>query len=243
MFTKRFVGGTDTKISTSRAEANLRRVFDDRRARAADRQQENAISVLLGTNPKDIQRGVPLVDQPLPITPIGLTSELLRRRPDIRQAEQTMIGANAGIGVAVANFFPTIGLSTLYGGASNKIGSVLKDSASLWNIAANLSGPIFQGGKLLESYYAQQALGRDDRELPRDDRQAGGRGRWYEDSSSSGVAQGGAVVGPARRDATVARATTRGSPTTSRCSMPKEPSTRPSALAQTRRDQSSLVNL
>jgi multidrug efflux system outer membrane protein len=69
-----------------------------------------------------------------------------------------MIGANAGIGVAIANFLPTIGLSTLYGGASNKIGSVIKDSASLWNIAANLSGPIFQGGKLLESYYAQQAF-------------------------------------------------------------------------------------
>jgi multidrug efflux system outer membrane protein len=101
---------------------------------------------------------MPLVDQPVPVAPLGLTSELLRRRPDIRQAEQTMIGANAGIGVAIANFFPTIGLSTLYGGASNKIGSVLKDSASLWNIAANLSGPIFQGGKLLESYYAQQAF-------------------------------------------------------------------------------------
>ena len=69
-----------------------------------------------------------------------------------------MIGAHAGIGVAVANFSPTIGLSTLYGGASNKIGNVVKDSASLWNIAANLSGPIFQGGRLLESYYAQKAF-------------------------------------------------------------------------------------
>ena len=69
-----------------------------------------------------------------------------------------MIGANSAIGVAVANFFPTIGLSTLYGGASNKIGNVVKDSASLWNIAANLSGPIFQGGRLLESYHGQKAF-------------------------------------------------------------------------------------
>ena len=69
-----------------------------------------------------------------------------------------MIGTNAGVGVAVANFFPTIGLSTLYGGGSNKIGSVIKDSASLWNIAANLSGPIFQGGRLIEQYRAQQAF-------------------------------------------------------------------------------------
>jgi outer membrane protein, multidrug efflux system len=159
VFTKRYRGGTDTKISTSRAEANLQASIST--IAALERQiaqQENAISVLLGTNPKPIQRGMPLVDQPVPVTPVGLTSELLRRRPDIRQAEQAMIGANAGIGVAVANFFPTIGLSTLYGGASNKIGNVIKDSASLWNIAANLSGPIFQGGKLLESYYAQKAF-------------------------------------------------------------------------------------
>ena len=69
-----------------------------------------------------------------------------------------MISANAAIGVAVANFFPTIGLSTMYGGASSKIGNIAKDSASLWNIAANLSGPIFQGGRLIESYRAQQAF-------------------------------------------------------------------------------------
>jgi len=158
VFTRRYLGGTDTKISTSRAEANLQA---SRSTIAALERQiaqaENAISVLLGTNPKPIERGVSLVHQSVPVTPLGLTSELLRRRPDIRQAEQTMIAANAGIGVAVANFFPTVGLSTLYGGANNKIGNVVKDSASLWNIAANLSGPIFQGGKLLESYYGQKA--------------------------------------------------------------------------------------
>jgi multidrug efflux system outer membrane protein len=159
VFTRRYLGGTDTKISTSRAEANLQASLAT--IAAIERQiaqQENAISVLLGTNPRPIERGMPLVAQPVPVTPPGLTSDLLRRRPDIRQAEQTMIAANSAIGVAVANFFPTIGLSTLYGGASNKIGNVVKDSASLWNIAANLSGPIFQGGRLLESYYAQKAF-------------------------------------------------------------------------------------
>ena len=79
-----------------------------------------------------------------------------------------MIGANAGIGVAVANFFPTIGLSTLYGGASNKIGNVVKDSASLWNIAANLSGPDLPGRQAARVVLrAEGVLGRDDRELPR----------------------------------------------------------------------------
>jgi multidrug efflux system outer membrane protein len=159
VFTKRFLGGTDTKISTSRAEANLQASRST--IAAIERQiaqQENAISVLLGTNPQPIDRGMPLVDQPVPVTPLGLTTDLLRRRPDIRQAEQTMIGANSAVGVAVANFFPTVGLSTLYGGADNKIGKVVKDSASLWNIAANLSGPLFQGGRLYESYQAQKAF-------------------------------------------------------------------------------------
>ena len=69
-----------------------------------------------------------------------------------------MINANAEIGVAVANFFPTIGLSAMYGNAGSKIGNVFKNGASVWNIAANVSGPLFQGGRLIESYRAQQAF-------------------------------------------------------------------------------------
>jgi len=94
----------------------------------------------------------------LAAAPPGLTTALLQRRPDIRQAEQGMINANAEIGVAVANFFPTVGLSALYGGEAPKIGNIVKNSASIWNIAANVSGPIFQGGRLIESYQAQKAF-------------------------------------------------------------------------------------
>jgi multidrug efflux system outer membrane protein len=158
VFMERYLGGTDTKISTSRADANLKASVAS--IAALERritQQENAISVLLGTNPAPIERGVPLVAQTTPRTPPGLTTDLLRRRPDIRQDEQNMIAANSAIGVAVANFFPTVGLSALYGGAGPEVGDVVKDSASLWNIAANLSGPIFQGGRLIQSYRAQQA--------------------------------------------------------------------------------------
>ena len=159
LFMQRYLGGTDTKVSTSRAEADLQgSVATIAALQRRITEQENAISALLGANPGPIERGTPLVDQTTPTTPPGLTTDLLRRRPDIRQAEQSMISANAAVGVAVANFFPTIGLSALYGGASNKIGNVVKDSASLWNIAANLSGPIFQGGRLIEQYRAQQAF-------------------------------------------------------------------------------------
>src|SRR3989449_11247466 len=162
VFTRRYVGGTDTKISTSRAEANLQSSLAN--IAALERQitqQEDALSVLLGTNPEPVERGMPLVAQATPVTPPGLTTDLLRRRPDIRQAEQNMINANAEVGVAVANFFPTVGLSAMYGNAGSKIGNVFKNGARGWNIAANVSGPLFQGGRLIESYRAQQAVGEE----------------------------------------------------------------------------------
>jgi multidrug efflux system outer membrane protein len=159
VFTRRYVGGTDTKISTSRAEANLQSSLANIAALGRQiTQQEDALSVLLGTNPAPVERGMPLVAQATPVTPPGLTTDLLRRRPDIRQAEQNMINASAEVGVAVANFFPTVGLSALYGNSGSKIGNVFRNGASVWNIAANVSGPLFQGGRLIESYRAQQAF-------------------------------------------------------------------------------------
>ena len=159
VFTRRYVGGTDTKISTSRAEANLQSSLANIAALGRQiTQQEDALSVLLGTNPAPVEQGMPLVAQATPVTPPGLTTDLLRRRPDIRQAEQNMINANAEVGVAVANFFPTVGLSALYGNSGSKIGNVFRNGASVWNIAANVSGPLFQGGRLIESYRAQQAF-------------------------------------------------------------------------------------
>ena len=69
-----------------------------------------------------------------------------------------MVSANAEIGVAVANFFPRIGLSALYGGESDDINNVLKNNFSIWNIVGSVSGPIFQGGRLIEQYRGRQAF-------------------------------------------------------------------------------------
>jgi multidrug efflux system outer membrane protein len=121
-------------------------------------QLENALSILLGTYPQAIERGLELTAQTTPTTPVGLTTDLLERRPDILAAEQSMIGANAQVGVAVANFFPRIGLSALYGGQAPNIGDVVKNSFSIWNVVGNASGPIFQGGQLVEAYRAQKAF-------------------------------------------------------------------------------------
>lgn len=158
LFTQRFEFGKDNKLPVVRAQA----AYDSSIANIASLkraivQQENALSVLLGTYPEAIERGTPLTAQSMPLTAVGLTTDLVQRRPDILQAEQNMIAANAGIGVAMANFFPRIGLSALYGGQSQHIDDVIDSSFSIWNIAGNVAGPIFQGGRILESYYAQEA--------------------------------------------------------------------------------------
>jgi multidrug efflux system outer membrane protein len=159
IFTQRYEGGKDTKLSTSRAEASLAAsVATIARLDQAIIQQENAICELLGAAPRPIERGSPLTAQSSPAAPAGLTSDLLERRPDILRAEHDMMSANAEIGVAVANFFPRIGLTALYGGESPEIHNILKNNFSIWNIAGAVSGPIFQGGRLVEQYRARQAF-------------------------------------------------------------------------------------
>jgi len=92
-----------------------------------------------------------------PQTPAGLPSELLVRRPDLRQAEDRIREANAEIGVSLANFFPRIGLSSLYGSTSTELSDMLNGTPGIWNIAAAVSGPIFTGGRNYEQYQAQVA--------------------------------------------------------------------------------------
>jgi outer membrane protein, multidrug efflux system len=115
-------------------------------------QEENAISILLGNYPQAVPRGRPLVEQWLPPeVPPGLPSSLLERRPDIRQAEQVMVAANAEIGVAKAQFFPQISLTGSGGGAfgrSSAFSSMMSSQLGIWSYGAQVSQPIFTGGAL-----------------------------------------------------------------------------------------------
>ena len=109
-------------------------------------QQENTLSILLGENPGPIPRGRPLTEQPDPPgVPVGLPSELLERRPDIREAEETLVAANAGIGVAKAALFPSISLTGLAGVESNALNNLFSHSQRIWNEAGSLTQPCSRG--------------------------------------------------------------------------------------------------
>src|SRR6202034_1248553 len=112
-------------------------------------QQENAISILLGNNPGDVPRGLRLTEEPhAPEVPAGLPSSLLERRPDVREAEESLIAANAQIGVARAAYFPQISLTGTAGYESPALTNLFTGPASLWHLAASVPQPIFQGGRL-----------------------------------------------------------------------------------------------
>ena len=112
-------------------------------------QEENFISTLLGNNPAPVPRGRKLTEQEHPpVVPAGLPSSLLERRPDVRQAEEQLISANAQIGVARAAYFPQISLTAMAGYQSSALTSLFTGPAGLWNFGGTLAQPIFTAGKL-----------------------------------------------------------------------------------------------
>ena len=111
-------------------------------------QLENAISILLGRNPGPIPRGKPLLALALPEVPAGLPSQLLERRPDLLQAEQQMIVANAQIGAAKALYYPSISLTAAFGVASSQLNNLFTGPAQVWNYGGSLIGPIFTAGAI-----------------------------------------------------------------------------------------------
>jgi outer membrane protein, multidrug efflux system len=145
--------GVATKLDVLQAQQTL----DTANAQIPDlerqiAQEENAISILLGDYPHGVIRGLPLVQQPLPPeVPAGMPSSLLERRPDIRQAEQNLVAANAEIGVAKAQFFPQISLTGSGGGSfgrSSAFSSLFSSQLGIWSYGAQVSQPIFTGGAL-----------------------------------------------------------------------------------------------
>jgi multidrug efflux system outer membrane protein len=111
-------------------------------------QTENALCLLLGRNPGPVPRGLTLQALTPPPIPAGVPSELLARRPDILQAEQQLIAANAQIGAAKAQYFPTISLTGALGGASSELSGLFSGPAHAWSYAGAIAGPIFTAGSV-----------------------------------------------------------------------------------------------
>jgi multidrug efflux system outer membrane protein len=111
-------------------------------------QQENLIRVLLGDNPGTVPRGRTLTDQPLiPEIPTGVPSALLERRPDIVEAEQALVAANANIGVARANYFPQVSLTGSGGFQSAALSALLTGPGAFLTVGASLVQPVFTAGR------------------------------------------------------------------------------------------------
>lgn len=122
--------------------------------------QENALSVLLGRNPGPIPRGSVIDSLRMPKVPENLPSELLEQRPDVRQAEEQLRAANARIGVAKAQYFPSISLTGLFGTASTDLSKLFTPNAQIWNIGGSILQPIFRWGEISGQVSAAEAIQR-----------------------------------------------------------------------------------
>jgi multidrug efflux system outer membrane protein len=161
LFELQFKGGVISEIELAQARSNY-----EKAAGQVPRYQrkialtENALSVLLGRNPGAISRGKTIDELVVPPVPEGVPSTLLARRPDIRSAEQNLIAANALIGVARAQYFPTISLTGILGVASDSLSSLFGNATSLWKIGGQALGPIFAGGRISAQVRASEAVQR-----------------------------------------------------------------------------------
>ena len=158
-FQNRLNGGVSNRLELDRIVAN--RALTASAIPELEQQVaivENALSLLLGRGPGAIARGALIAQEASPpAIPPGLPASLLERRPDVAQAEQLLVAANADIGVAKALFFPTISLTGFLGGVSGDLTTFLGGQGAVWSVGAGLFQPVFQGGRLRRNLEAMQA--------------------------------------------------------------------------------------
>ena len=147
IFDLRFKGGVVSQVEVTQVESQYQQALAaipnlEQQVAA----QENLISVLLGRNPGPIPRGKTIDALAAPAIPGGLPSTLLERRPDVLQAEQNLVAANASIGIAQSLYFPTLSLTGVLGSVSTAFGDFLTGPAAAWSVAAGLAGPVFTFG-------------------------------------------------------------------------------------------------
>jgi multidrug efflux system outer membrane protein len=125
-------------------------------------QQENNLRLLLGQDPGPVDRGQSVADAPHPAdVPVGLPSDLLERRPDVRRAEELLIQANANIGVARAQYFPQLSITGTGGTSSSQLKGLVDSSNVYYYVASSLSQPIFDAGKIRNNYRLAKATDKE----------------------------------------------------------------------------------
>ena len=158
-FRNRLEGGVSNRLEVDRAVSNRAQTA----AAIPDIEQriafvEETLSLLLGRTPGPIDRNPPNVDMPEPpVIPPGLPASLLERRPDVVQAEQLLVAANADVGVARALFFPAVSLTGFLGALSGDLASLLGTSGGVWTAGGSLLQPVFHGGRLRHNLEAARA--------------------------------------------------------------------------------------
>ena len=147
VFRMRYEGGVISQLELAQIESQYETAVAAIPAlESSIAQQENALAVLLGRNPGPIARGRELAKLELPMVSAGLPSELLMRRPDLREAEQNLISANAQIGAARALYFPRISLTGVLGVASTQLVTLFTGPAYMAAFGAMTAIPIFTAG-------------------------------------------------------------------------------------------------
>jgi multidrug efflux system outer membrane protein len=158
-FRNRLDGGVSNRLEVDRMSANRAETA----AAIPDLEQqiavvENAMSLLLGRPPGPIAREPLTADLVLPpAIPPGLPASLLERRPDVVQAEQLLVAANADVGAAKALFFPTISLTGFLGGISGDVATLLGSGGAVWTAGGGLLQPVFNAGRLRRNVEAARA--------------------------------------------------------------------------------------
>jgi multidrug efflux system outer membrane protein len=154
----RFAGEIASELEVAQAETQLATTEATAISLAQQRATlEHALAVLVGVPAEDFGTAASSVDLSPPVIPAGMPSALLERRPDIGEAEQLMVAANARIGVAQAAFFPRIVLTSAAGFESADIGSLFTWPSRIWSAGPSISLPLFEGGRLTANLQAAQA--------------------------------------------------------------------------------------
>jgi len=159
LFQLRFNGGVISELELSQVKSEYEQTLSTIPfLKKVISQQEHAICILLGRNPAPILRGKKIDELVLPAVPAGLPSELLANRPDIRQAEQNLIAANARIGVARSLYFPSISLTGAFGFSSIDLSVLFTGGARSWSWGVPVYAPIFSGGAIQGQVKSAEAI-------------------------------------------------------------------------------------